>query len=475
MKFKNENLAQYEEMIRESNKFKKWELSANKIFEIRDMLVENVELNEGGKIDSVTVEVSYNFGGENHIHTVVVGGGSASVMTVLIEEETDEKYLILSCSPKVSVGEFVVDVLPVSFNGIEVESTYFDIIDSIAPGIGIKPNFSDLTLLTTAFLAPESTDKSCTLFLFEKVVKANDIQILMNNFDEDTGIIKVLRLNEAIGKLNSMSSQFAYYAYLDFIYHKNHILEDTVVLNNPEDIDMINTIKYAIKNDKVLSLYQPVIKNESEQVVRYESLMRIETEEGELLTPYSFLDIAVRNNLYPQLTNIVFEQAVKILETDFFSIIINLNSADLHSALTKQKIYSILENNTKSRNENVIFELNEDEEYKDIHGIKTFIKKVKGLGAKIGIDDYGSSDKGKKKMLSFKPNFIKLRAELIKGIMEDPRKEEEVKKIVKFAEVQGIETVAPFVENELIFKKLKEIGVNFSQGYYFGKPEPLPL
>lgn len=99
-----------------------------------------------------------------------------------------------------------------------------------------------------------------------------------------------------------------------------------------------------------------------------------------------------------------------------------------------------------------------------------FIKKVKAYGCKIAIDDFGTGYSNFEYLLKLKADFIKIDGSLIKNIDKDILSEKVCRNIVNFAKDLGMKTIAEFVENESILQKVKELGIDYSQGYYFSAP-----
>jgi len=121
----------------------------------------------------------------------------------------------------------------------------------------------------------------------------------------------------------------------------------------------------------------------------------------------------------------------------------------------------------------IVFELLEDEQVKDFQTVKDFISLIKTFGCKIAIDDFGAGHSNFERLLDYQPDILKIDGCLIRDIETNSYSLSVVKTIVAFAKEQNIQTVAEFIENEEIFNILKDLGVDYSQGYYFGKPEPL--
>ena len=104
--------------------------------------------------------------------------------------------------------------------------------------------------------------------------------------------------------------------------------------------------------------------------------------------------------------------------------------------------------------------------------LKEFIANIKQFGVKIAIDDFGAGYSNYERLLEYQPDILKIDGCLIRNIENSSYSLSVVKSIVTFAKEQNIQTVAEFIENKSIFEIIKKLGVNFSQGYYFGRPEP---
>jgi len=239
-----------------------------------------------------------------------------------------------------------------------------------------------------------------------------------------------------------------------------------------KNMETISMIKKAIENSKVVSYFQPIIDNHTQEIVKYESLVRIIDEEDNVLTPFFFLDTAKKSNYYAKITDIVLKNSFHVLQLCKVDISINLSALDIEHKSMRNTILALLEK-YKEHTHRVVFELLEDESIKDFSVVKKFISQVKEYGVKIAIDDFGAGYSNFERLLDYQPDILKIDGCLIKNIESSTYSLSAVKSIVTFAKEQNLQTVAEFIENESIYKIVKEIGVDFSQGYYFGKPEAL--
>jgi EAL domain-containing protein (putative c-di-GMP-specific phosphodiesterase class I) len=115
----------------------------------------------------------------------------------------------------------------------------------------------------------------------------------------------------------------------------------------------------------------------------------------------------------------------------------------------------------------------ESEGIENYDEVVQFITQVKALGAKIAIDDFGTGYSNFENILKLGVDYIKIDGSLIRGISNNERHRIIIDTIIDFARKIGANTIAEFVSDETIYRAVKEHGINFSQGYYTGKPEPL--
>lgn len=239
-----------------------------------------------------------------------------------------------------------------------------------------------------------------------------------------------------------------------------------------ENLEMIKTVKIALDNFNIVSYFQPIINNKTKEVEKYESLVRLIDEGGNILSPFHFLNVSKKGNYYSKITQRVLENSFKILHTINTKLSINISVKDIEKEQTRVQIFSLLEQ-YKEDAHRIIFELLEDENVENFNIIKEFIHTIKAKGVQIAIDDFGAGYSNFERILEFEPDIVKIDGSLVKNIEHDTFSRNIVETIVLFAKKQNIETIAEYVENESIFNILNELGVDYSQGYYFGKPEEL--
>ena len=256
--------------------------------------------------------------------------------------------------------------------------------------------------------------------------------------------------------------------------HKKFLLFDHSMSkskNYAQNIEWIKQIKEAIEEDRVVTYYQPILDNKTEKIVKYETLVRMLNQEGKPVSTLTFLEISQKAKLYPQITKIIIDKAFKKFENlPDYQFSINLTIDDILSKEITSYICEKLKNYPNSHN--VIFEITESEEVNDYKIINDFIKGIKRYGVKIAIDDFGSGYANFEHIISIDADFIKIDGSLIKNIGSDKNAKIITEAIISFSKKLGRKTITEYVANEEIYNIVKELGADYSQGFYFGVPSP---
>ena len=120
--------------------------------------------------------------------------------------------------------------------------------------------------------------------------------------------------------------------------------------------------------------------------------------------------------------------------------------------------------------EKIKFEITETAAIANLHDATIFINTLKAFGCRFALDDFGSGLSSFAYLKNLNVDTLKIDGMFIKDILNDSLDYEMVKSINEIGHVMGLETVAEFVESDQILEKLKEIGVDYAQGYSLGKP-----
>lgn len=251
----------------------------------------------------------------------------------------------------------------------------------------------------------------------------------------------------------------------DYIIYHDGMRQEIAYKNNME---WVQKIKTAIARDKIVPYFQPIINNQSKKIEKYECLVRLIDEQEEVISPFFFLEIAKQSRLYESLTKIMIKKSFQAFSTNQYEFSINLSIEDITDYNLFGYIKSML--SIYPLAERVCFEILETEEIENYQVIANFVSEVRKLGCKVSIDDFGSGYSNFSHLLNLHFDYLKIDASLIKDIHKDKHKQIIVKTIVTFARELGIKTIGEFVESKEIYDFITEIGIDYSQGYYFSAP-----
>ena len=227
-------------------------------------------------------------------------------------------------------------------------------------------------------------------------------------------------------------------------------------------------LKKAFENNNIVPYYQPIYNVNTNRIEKYESLVRLINDDGIAISPYYFLDIAKKSKQYDRLTKIVINKTFEYFKDKDFEFSINLTIEDIKNSDITSLILKTLDGYDTSK---VVFELVESEGIDNFAEINNFIDKVKELGCKIAIDDFGSGYSNFEYLIRLNADYIKIDGSLIKDILTNKNSEEIVSTIINFSKKQGFKTIAEFVSSKELFDKISELGIDYVQGYYIGEPK----
>lgn len=250
------------------------------------------------------------------------------------------------------------------------------------------------------------------------------------------------------------------------------IYEDRMNFENEyeKNLKVSSVVRNAVENSNILPYFQSIIDNKSSQIRKYECLARLIDENGVVISPALFIPIAKKIKVYNLVTKTIIEKSFAVFEKNDFEFTINLSIEDLMSSEIFEFIITKLK--TSKASNRVIFELLESEAIADFKKVERFINEVKRYGAKIAIDDFGSGYSNFFYLTKMSVDYIKIDGDLIANIDTDKNSLLVVETIVEFAKRLGIQTIAEYVHSSPILAKVKEMGIDYSQGFYIDEPHP---
>jgi len=257
-----------------------------------------------------------------------------------------------------------------------------------------------------------------------------------------------------------------------------HDLGDAEIAQRHGEMQWVTRINKAIIENRFCLYAQAIVPLNSSQEMHYEFLIRMIDERGEIIPPGAFLPPAERYNLISKLDSWVVTTAFELLEknprfidqVNFCSI--NLSGQSLTDMNFQELIVEKFKHTTIPAKK-ICFEITETAAITNLSSATLFISKMKELGCRFALDDFGSGLSSFGYLKNLPVDFLKIDGMFVKNIAQDPIDRAMVKSINEIGQVMGMHTIAEFVENAEIKNILNDIGVDHAQGYGISKPLPV--
>lgn len=256
-----------------------------------------------------------------------------------------------------------------------------------------------------------------------------------------------------------------------------HCDDDSELAKRQGEMHWVTRIQHALDEDRFCLYAQMIEPLEKSSGKHFEILVRMIDEEGDIIPPGAFLPSAERYNLMRELDKWVIRNALSSLrnhpeflnEIDFISI--NLSG----QSITDERFLEFVLKEVRSLKDSakkICFEITETAAISNLLLAGKFISELRKFGCRFALDDFGSGLSSFGYLKNLAVDYLKIDGAFVKDIVCDPIDRAMVKSINEIGQVMGMETIAEFVESEEIKTMLKEIGVDYAQGFAIHKPQP---
>ena len=236
-----------------------------------------------------------------------------------------------------------------------------------------------------------------------------------------------------------------------------------------ENYFWINILKKAFEEDKIFIFFQPILSNYNEETKHYEVLCRLMDDQKRFINAEKFINSAKLVGFITQITKTVIDKAFKVFTKNNYNFSINISMYDLH----ENYLLDFLE--YKCQRYNIIpsrihLEIIEDIIVVNLASIDRQITTLREKGFGVIIDDFSTEKSLYNRIFDLNAQFIKIDGSFTRGMKKENAHYIAVKGIVEFAKKSGIKTIAEHIETQEVYDMIKELGVDYSQGYFLSKP-----
>ena len=238
----------------------------------------------------------------------------------------------------------------------------------------------------------------------------------------------------------------------------------------------IDYIKEALEEKRLVCLYQPIYHTESKTIVKYEALARLIDKDNpdKLISPFQFMQLIKGTSQYIKMSKLVLSGVFRTLEQyPQIEISMNLDLDDLYNIDMMKLINEYLVKH-QAYAPRLTFEILEENEIQDYDRVSEIFQALREYGSKIAIDDFGSGYANYRYLMCLDIDILKIDGSLIQELQTHEEHAMLVLHSLKnLADTFDYMLVAEFVSDEEIYKKVKHLGIGYSQGMYLGEPRPI--
>lgn len=277
------------------------------------------------------------------------------------------------------------------------------------------------------------------------------------------------------------SADAACYAAKEAGRNRVHVYQanDSRLVEQKGQMQWVSRLQSALDDDRLRLYVQPIVPlhGDANGRVHYEVLVRLE-EDGKLVLPGAFLPAAERYGMMARIDQWVVNNTLAWLGDRLrhgrfdASLSINLSGASLSDERFRHGLRATLEH-IQLPPGSVCFEITETAAVANLSKVVHFIGEVKQLGCEFALDDFGSGLSSFAYLKNLPVDYLKIDGSFIKDIESDPIDLAMVQAINAIGHVMGLKTIAEYVSDAAILERVRDIGVDYGQGYHLGKPMPL--
>jgi Amt family ammonium transporter len=256
---------------------------------------------------------------------------------------------------------------------------------------------------------------------------------------------------------------------------------DQSIMRRHTDVLIVQQVHAALAEDRFVLFAQPILPlGVDRSPPRFELLLRMVSEEGDLLPPDKFLSAAERYQLLPAIDRWVVKNALKSLSAHAGALAgrgmqfsINISGPSIAS----EDFLEFMESSIKDSGlppESLCFELTETAAVSNLTRADRLMQRLRVLGCSFALDDFGTGLSSLVYLKSLPVSILKIDGAFVRDASANQRTEAMVRAIAQLAHTMGMETVAEFVETDELRTRMASLGVDFGQGFAIGRPVPLP-
>lgn len=255
---------------------------------------------------------------------------------------------------------------------------------------------------------------------------------------------------------------------------------DHSIIRRHTDILVIGTLRDALIHDSFRLDAQPILPLRGNYGrPRFELLLRMLGDRGEIIPPGKFLSAAERYQLMPTIDRWVVKRACELLGAHSASVgeeiarfAINLSGQSLQDDSFLGFVTEQIKSNHLPPGV-LCFELTETATIGNLEKAQHFMRSLQDLGCQFALDDFGTGVSSLAYLKDLSVNYLKIDGSFVRDALVNSRSESMIKAIAQLAKVMCMETIAEYVETDMLRARMTDLGVDYGQGFAMGKAQRL--
>lgn len=249
-----------------------------------------------------------------------------------------------------------------------------------------------------------------------------------------------------------------------------HKAREVALQQEVADLSWVTRLRDAIATDALVLYCQPIIDLATRRAVQHELLLRLDDPHEGIVPPGDFIPAAERLGFMATVDRWVVDRGLD-LASDGFPVEINLSGNTLGEADFAVHVKTSLQR-CGTDPANVVFEVTETALVHNIATAHRLLQGLRDLGCRVALDDFGSGYASFTYLKTLPVDYLKIDREFIADLTTSDASRHVVRAVVNLAKGFGQTTIAEGVEDEATVEQLRLLGVDYAQGYLFGRPAP---
>lgn len=236
-------------------------------------------------------------------------------------------------------------------------------------------------------------------------------------------------------------------------------------------------LRDVLDEDRLVLYTQPVVRLSDQRTMHHEVLVRIEDENGRIVAPGQFIEAAESLGMAQEIDLRVTAKLIEYLQAPSrrdakMRYFLNLSRVSITDPNWTQRFYGLLQSAKIPRGQ-LVFEISESAAMAEVSITKSFIRELRQLGCRFALDDFGSGFSSFYYLRQFDVDYIKIDGQFVRDLTRDEGNRIFVKALCDVGQGLSKQVVAKWIETADVLQQLKEMGVQYGQGYLFQRPQAL--